>query len=58
MKKPPNDIRTALQLLVDRIEKNGEWDDGCFYYNKHSASELQEPLRLAKLALIAERKAP
>lgn len=32
----------------DRIEARGEWDDGCFYHNGTSASELQEPLTAAR----------
>lgn len=49
--KPDQHLSAALGLLVSTIEKHGNWDDGCFYYNGTSASELQEPLRLAKLML-------
>lgn len=41
----------ALRMFVDRITANGEWVEGCFYYHGTSASELQEPLRLAKSVL-------
>ena len=41
----------ALRMFVERITANGEWDEGCFYYHGTSASELQEPLRLAKSVL-------
>ena len=30
----------ALEFL-DRVNRFGNWDDGCFYYNKTSASELE-----------------
>jgi hypothetical protein len=39
---------STLKLFVERIESNGEWDDGCFYYGGRSASELQEPLLQAR----------
>lgn len=46
---------TGLQSLVamfrERIERRGNWDDGCFYYGNTSASELQEPLNLARSLL-------
>lgn len=45
------DTTAALKLLVERIEANGEWDDGCFYYNGRSASELQGPLDRAHTAI-------
>lgn len=53
-KLPTTDLRTALELLLDTIEKHGNWEDGCFYYNGTSASELQEPLRVGRLVLAAE----
>jgi hypothetical protein len=52
------DITAALRLFVERIEANGEWDDGCFYYGGTSASELQEPLRLAQAALAKASSLP
>ncbi len=41
-------LEFALQMFLDRMVKFGEWDDGCFYYNRTSASELQEPIELAE----------
>jgi len=41
------EMRRALTMFRERIMQHGEWDDGCFYYRGTSASELQEPLRLA-----------
>lgn len=41
----------ACKLTYERICKNGEWDDGCFYYHNTSAPELEEPLGLLKAAL-------
>lgn len=34
--------------FMDRMNRFGEWDDGCFYYNKTSASELQFPIQEAQ----------
>lgn len=45
----------VLKMFVERITANGEWDDGCFYYRRTSASELQEPLRLARDLLAQSR---
>jgi len=41
----------ALASLHAALEKHANWDDGCFYYNGKSASELQEPLAKARAAL-------
>lgn len=41
----------AASLLVAQIELHGDMDDGCFYYNGRSASELQTPLHDACAAL-------
>lgn len=41
----------ALEMFVERVERHGNWDDGCFYYGATSASELQDPLSLARAAL-------
>lgn len=37
----------ALELAII-VEKNGEWDEGCFYYNQKSDSELGYILQQAK----------
>ncbi|MBB5675567.1 hypothetical protein [Xanthomonas arboricola] len=47
----PVDVLREAAALADAVEKNGEWDDGCFYYNKHAASELQIPLVNLRRAL-------
>jgi len=44
-------LRNALQMFVAHMVEYGIWDDGCFYYNGRSASELQEPITAAKAAL-------
>jgi hypothetical protein len=45
----------VLKMFVERITANGEWDDGCFYYRRTSASELQEPILLARDLLAQPR---
>jgi hypothetical protein len=40
-----------LAMFVERIERHGNWDDGCFYYGATSASELQDPLASARAVL-------
>ncbi|PPU60822.1 hypothetical protein XcodCFBP4690_17225 [Xanthomonas codiaei] len=47
----PVDVLREAAALADAVEKNGVWDDGCFYYNKHAASELQTPLANLRRAL-------
>ena len=47
-------LREAVEVIAlfrERIEARGEWDDGCFYHNRTSASELQEPLTRARAFL-------
>lgn len=52
------DLLEALKMFVQRMAMHGEWDDGCFYYSKKSASELQEPIIDAWAAIAkAEGKA-
>lgn len=41
----------ALEMIKTCLLTHGEWDDGCFYYAGHSASELEEPLNLIKAAI-------
>ncbi len=45
------DLLKACELTYERIRKNGNWDDNCFYYHNTSASELEEPLELLKAAI-------
>lgn len=47
-------LREAGEIVAmfdTRIKARGEWDDGCFYHNGTSASELQEPLTRARAFL-------
>lgn len=44
-------LREIVAMFFDRVSRHGDWDDGCFYYNRTSAPELQEPLRRARAAL-------
>jgi hypothetical protein len=47
----------ACKFILSQLQSNGEWDDGCFYYNKKSASELQDPIeRLQRAIAQAEGK--
>lgn len=41
-------------LFLDRMDKFGQWEDGCFHYNRTCASELQEVIAMAKQALKEE----
>lgn len=43
--------RGIIGMFIERIDRYGEWDDGCFYYRGTSASELQEPLQKGRAAL-------
>lgn len=47
-----------VRMFKERIERHGNWDEGCFYYGNTSASELQEPLRLATAALAKPAYSP
>lgn len=47
-----------VRMFKERIERHGNWDEGCFYYGNTSASELQEPLRLAAEALAQPASSP
>jgi hypothetical protein len=40
-------IEASLQLR-DSLDKYGSWDDGCFYYNKHAAPEMENFLDKTK----------
>ncbi len=41
----------VIKGFMGPMEKRGEWDDGCFYYNTISATELQEPIQRAQAFL-------
>jgi len=45
MKTKKKSIREAAQQLLAKLEAYGDWEDGCFYYKKISASELEQPIR-------------
>lgn len=38
------ELLEAANLMRAALQKYGDWDDGCFYYNGKSASELQSPI--------------
>jgi len=38
-------VADAARSLTETINKNGDWDDGCFYYNGIAAPEIQHHLR-------------
>lgn len=44
-------LRRALKDLYDRICAYSDYDEGCLYYNKMCASELEAPLEEARKAL-------
>jgi hypothetical protein len=46
-------LRDAGECLLGAISHGGEWDDGCFYFNDKSASELQPSMRKMSAALSA-----
>jgi hypothetical protein len=33
------------------MERNGNWDDGCFYYNGVAAPEFEDQIKRAKAAI-------
>jgi hypothetical protein len=35
----------AANVLGYTLHAHGNWDDGCFYYGGHSATELEYPLK-------------
>lgn len=45
------DLLEAMTLFLSRMDRFGNWDDGCFYYEGRAASELQEPITLARTAI-------
>ena len=50
------DTLNALREFVETIESFGEWEDGCFYYHQHSATELELPLKQARAAIAKAEK--
>jgi hypothetical protein len=45
------ELLEALKKFQDAMLRFGNWDDGCFYYNNRSASELQRPIEAAWVAI-------
>ncbi len=41
----------AAKRLLAVLENNGQWDDGCFYYNQHSAPELEASMMALREAV-------
>ena len=48
----------AAKAIYAVLEHNGEWDEGCFYFNRHAAPELQGPLRDLDEAIAEEEARP
>ena len=46
--------KKLASTFLDRMNTYGRWEDGCFYYNRTCASELQEVIAMAKQALEEE----
>lgn len=38
-------IEQAARELLAVLERFGDWDDGCFYYNGRSAPEFETPMQ-------------
>lgn len=38
------ELLAAAKSIQSQINRGGNWEDGCFYYNGRSASELQGPM--------------
>ena len=52
-------VANAAIRLLETLQLSGEWDDGCFYYNKISASELEAPMReLGNAIAKAQKETP
>lgn len=45
------ELKEALQSFLYCMNRWGEFDDGCFYYNRVAAPELTERIALAQRAL-------
>lgn len=43
----------VAQAFLSFMARFGNWDDGCFYYNGTTASELEKPIQEAEAALVA-----
>jgi shikimate kinase len=47
-------LRKFASTFLERMNKYGQWEDGCFYHNRTCASELKEVIDMAKQALKEE----
>ena len=45
------ELLTAVDLFLDRMNRFGYWEDGCFYYGGKSASEFEEVISRATEAI-------
>jgi hypothetical protein len=45
------ELLEACKFILSRLQINGEWDDGCFYYNGKSATELESPIAQLQAAI-------
>jgi hypothetical protein len=46
------ELLSVVNLFMDRMLRFGDEDEGCFYYSKKAASELQEPINKARLVIV------
>jgi hypothetical protein len=46
-----SNIEIAARELLNILETHGDWDDGCYYYNHLSATELEQPMQALADAL-------
>jgi hypothetical protein len=45
----------VIRMFLDRMDRFGNWDEGCFYYNRYAASELQEPIDKGRAVLAGKK---
>jgi hypothetical protein len=41
----------VVTMFIEILSEHGDWEEGCFYYNGSSASELQLPLTMAEQSM-------
>jgi len=49
------DLYEALESFISCMDRYGEMDEGCFYYNRMAATELHAPISKARAALAKAR---
>lgn len=52
----PEELAAALSLFIEKMDRFGEWDEGCYYYQGHSATELQEAIKDGRVAMARWKK--